>query len=69
MTHSVQRPSRLIGHLLKVRLYNDRLDCYLSGSLVLTLARGARAHSAGHGNSTTDTSSPPSKSKPQRFRV
>jgi len=36
-------PSRLIGHRLKVRLYSDRLDCYLSGALVLTLARGARA--------------------------
>jgi hypothetical protein len=30
-------PSRLIGHRLKVRLYSDRLDCYLSGALVLTL--------------------------------
>lgn len=36
-------PSRLIGHRLKVRLYSDRLDCYLSGALVLTLARGARS--------------------------
>ena len=35
-------PSRLIGHRLKVRLYGDRLDCYLSGVLVLTLARGTR---------------------------
>jgi len=36
-------PSRLIGHRLKVRLYSDRLDCYLSGALMLTLARGSRA--------------------------
>ena len=36
-------PSRLIGHLLKVRLYSDRLDCYLSGTLVLTMARGTRS--------------------------
>jgi hypothetical protein len=42
-------PSRLIGHLLKVRLYSDRLDCYLSGALVLTLARGARSPSGGRG--------------------
>jgi len=35
-------PSRLIGHRLKVRLYTERLDCYLSGALVLTLARGRR---------------------------
>ena len=42
-------PSRLIGHRLKVRLYSDRLECYLSGALVLTLARGTRApgHSRG----------------------
>ncbi len=36
-------PSRLIGHRLKVRLYSDRLDCYLSGALVLTRARGTRS--------------------------
>ena len=42
-------PSRLIGHRLKVRLYSDRLDCHLSGALVLTVARGTRApgHSRG----------------------
>ncbi|MDF6475956.1 IS21 family transposase, partial [Escherichia coli] len=27
-------PSRLIGHRLKVRVYADRLDCYLGGALV-----------------------------------
>jgi hypothetical protein len=42
-------PSRLIGHLLKVRLYSDRLDCYLSGTLVLTLARGSRSPINGRG--------------------
>jgi hypothetical protein len=42
-------PSRLIGHRLKVRLYSDRLDCYLSGALVLTLARGTRAPGSGRG--------------------
>jgi len=35
-------PSRLIGHRLKVRVYNDRLDCYLSGSLVHSTPRGSR---------------------------
>ena len=42
-------PSRLIGHRLKVRLYSDRLECYLASALVLTLARGMRApgHSRG----------------------
>jgi hypothetical protein len=42
-------PSRLIGHTLKVRLYSDRLDCYLSGALVLTLARGVRSSVNGRG--------------------
>jgi len=42
-------PSRLIGHRLKVRLYSDRLDCYLSGALVLTLARGTRSPVNGRG--------------------
>ncbi|WP_338927419.1 IS21 family transposase (plasmid) [Mycetohabitans endofungorum] len=36
-------PSRLIGHRLKVRVYSDRLDCYLSGALVLSTPRGSRA--------------------------
>ncbi len=42
-------PSRLIGHRLKVRLYSDRLDCYLSGALVLTLSRGTRSPINGRG--------------------
>lgn len=33
-------PSRLIGHRLRVRLYDDRLECFLGGTLVLTLRRG-----------------------------
>ncbi len=36
-------PSRLIGHRLKVRIYGDRLECYLSGALVHTTARASRA--------------------------
>lgn len=36
-------PSRLIGHRLKIRLYADRLDCYLGGSLVHTAPRSSRA--------------------------
>src|ERR1700686_1909718 len=35
-------PSRLIGHRLKVRLYSDRLDCYLSGALVHSMVRVTR---------------------------
>ncbi len=33
-------PSRLIGHRLRVRLYDDRLECLLGASLVATLPRG-----------------------------
>jgi transposase InsO family protein len=33
-------PSRLIGHWLTVRLYDDRLVCFLGASHVLTLRRG-----------------------------
>jgi len=42
-------PSRLIGHRLKVRLYSDRLDCYLSGAIVLTLTRGTHSLLGGRG--------------------
>jgi hypothetical protein len=33
-------PSRLIGHWLNVRLYDDRLVCLLGSTVVLTLRRG-----------------------------
>jgi hypothetical protein len=33
-------PSRLIGHHLKVHLYDDRLDCFLGATQVLSLRRG-----------------------------
>jgi hypothetical protein len=33
-------PSRLIGHRLRVRLYDDRLECFLGGTRLLTLRRG-----------------------------
>ena len=42
-------PSRLIGQRLKVRLYSDRLDCYVSGALVLSLSRGIRSPVNGRG--------------------
>ena len=35
-------PSRLVGHRLRVRLYDDRLECFLGGSLVAGLPRGRR---------------------------
>jgi hypothetical protein len=33
-------PSRLMHHRLRVRIYDDRLECFLGGTHVLTLARG-----------------------------
>jgi hypothetical protein len=35
-------PSRLVGHRLRVHLYDDRLECFLGGTLLLTLPRGRR---------------------------
>ncbi len=35
-------PSRLIGHRLKVRLYRDRLECFVAGTRVLDMPRGQR---------------------------
>lgn len=32
-------PSRLIGHSLRVRLYHDRLECFLGSACVIILAR------------------------------
>jgi hypothetical protein len=43
-------PSRLIGHRLRARLYDDRLEVYLGGSYQFTLPRG-RPHPHGrHGH-------------------
>lgn len=39
-------PSRLIGHRLRVRLYDDRLDIFIGGTPLITLSRG-RAHPSG----------------------
>jgi transposase InsO family protein len=33
-------PSRLIGHRLRVRLYDDRLECFLGATALMTLRRG-----------------------------
>lgn len=37
-------PARMIGQRLRVRLYDDRLECFLGGSLVLNLVRGRADH-------------------------
>ena len=44
-------PSRLIGHRLRVRLYDDRLECFLGGTPLLTLRRGRPPQANGkHGH-------------------
>jgi hypothetical protein len=43
-------PSRLIGHRLRVRLYDDRLEVYLGSSHQLTLRRGRRRPDGRHGH-------------------
>jgi hypothetical protein len=35
-------PSQLIGHRLRIRLHDDRLECFLGGTLLITLRRGRR---------------------------
>jgi transposase InsO family protein len=43
-------PSRLIGHRLRVRLHDDRLDLFIGGSFLMTLPRGRAAPSGVHGH-------------------
>ena len=43
-------PSRLIGHRLRVRLYDDRLECFLGSTQLLTLRRGRAETSGKHGH-------------------
>ena len=47
-------PSRLIGHRLRVRLYDDRLECFLGATPLMTLRRG-RPHSQRQGAATSST--------------
>ena len=46
-------PSRLIGHRLRVHLYDDRLECFLGSTPMLTLRRG-RQPSADKGGHVVD---------------
>jgi transposase InsO family protein len=41
-------PSRLIGHRLRVRLYDDRLDLFIGGTALMTLTRGRVAANGKH---------------------
>ena len=43
-------PSRLIGHRLRVRLYDDRLELFLGGTALMTLERGRSGGNGRHGH-------------------
>ena len=43
-------PSRLIGHRLRVRLYDDRLECFQGSTSILTLRRGRAQANGKHGH-------------------
>ena len=43
-------PSRLIGHRLRGRLYDDRLELFLGGSEVMTVPRGRARPDGSHGH-------------------
>lgn len=43
-------PSRLIGHRLRVRLYDDRLDVFIGGTKFMTLSRGRAGANGKHGH-------------------
>jgi hypothetical protein len=40
-------PSRLVGHRLRLRIHDDRIEAYLGGCFLLTLPRGRRTRGAG----------------------
>lgn len=42
--------SRLIGHRLRVRLYDDRLDLFIGGTHLMTLPRGRSRGNGAHGH-------------------
>src|SRR6185437_15975907 len=43
-------PSRLIGHRLRVRLFDDRLELFIGGTLLTTLPRGRAASNGKRGH-------------------
>ena len=43
-------PSRLIGHRLRVRLHDDRLELFIGGTPLMTLARGRAEANGKHGH-------------------
>jgi hypothetical protein len=47
-------PSRLIGHRLNVHLYDDRLECFLGSTRLLTLRRGRPPKGSGKHDHVVD---------------
>lgn len=43
-------PSRLIGHRLRMRLYDDRLELFIGGTHLMTMRRGRAAGNGAHGH-------------------
>jgi len=43
-------PSRLVGHRLRVRLYDDRLELYVGGTRTITVSRGRSGANGKHGH-------------------
>jgi hypothetical protein len=43
-------PSRLIGHRLRVHLYDDRLECFQGATHIITLRRGRAQTNGKHGH-------------------
>jgi len=43
-------PSRLVGHRLRVKLYDDRLDLLIGGTVLMTLERGRAGPNGKHGH-------------------
>ena len=43
-------PSRLIGHRLRVHLYDDQLDLFIAGTPLMTLTRGRATAAGKHGH-------------------
>jgi hypothetical protein len=43
-------PSRLIGHRLRARLYDDRIDLFIGGTALMTLPRGRPGQDGKHGH-------------------
>jgi len=43
-------PSRFVGHRLRVKLYDDRLDLLIGATHLMTLTRGRSGSNGKHGH-------------------